>query len=216
MKSELINKLTQCLRDERVAYRFSLSVTVSFLLVLPAYSQTLNTSGLTAQSMLTRIGDIVPNFTYLVTAIAYVLGMVFVISGVMKLKHLGESRTMMSREHSPVPPLILIGIGAALLYLPTTVRVGMNTFWATPSPYSYNENTDEWSQYLNICFSVVQLLGVIAFIRGLVILSRLGDHGGQPGTFTKGLTHIIGGIFCINIYQFIQMINLTLGIQFGS
>ncbi len=38
----------------------------------------------------------------------------------------------------------------------------------------------------------------------------------SQGQFGKGLTHIIGGIFCINIYQFIQMISYTIGIQFGS
>lgn len=183
--------------------------------VLPAHAQTVQgLSGLTPQSMLVRIGSQIPNFTMLVTAIGYVVGMVFIIMGVMKLKHLGEARTTMSREHSPVPPIVLILVGAALLYVPTTVNVGMSTFWANPSPYSYNENTDVWSQYLNICFEVVQLLGVIAFIRGLIILAKLGEHG-QPGQFSKGLTHIIGGIFCINIYQFIQVVNATLGITFG-
>jgi intracellular multiplication protein IcmC len=227
MKNAITNMLMQsvrnpnCVTEQRYtlasACRFSFFVTaISFLIVVPAYAQTLNTSGLTAQTMLQNLGLEVPSFMRLVTAIAYVLGMVFVIQGVMKLKHLGESRTMMSREHSPVGPILLIGVGAALLYLPTTVWVGMNTFWTSASPYSYNENTDVWSQYLNICFQIVQLIGVIAFIRGLIILSRLGEHGGQPGTFSRGLTHIIGGIFCINIYQFIQVINLTLGIQFGS
>jgi len=221
MKNGITNLLTNYSGAKRSlnAYRFFLMVAaLSILSVSSAHAQSvIIPSGLSAQSILQKIGQQVPNFTLLVTAVGYVVGMFFVITGVIRMKHLGESRTMMSREHSAVPPLIYIAVGAALLYLPSSVWVGMNTFWTSASPYAYTENTDTWSTYINVCFEIVQLIGVIAFIRGLIILSKLGEHGGgQQGQFGKGLTHIIGGIFCINIYQFIQMISYTIGIQFGS
>jgi hypothetical protein len=59
----------------------------------------------------------------------------------------------------------------------------------------------------------VQLVGVIAFIRGLVKLSHMG--GGHQGGIGSALTHIIGGIFCINMYDFVQLIMSTLGITVG-
>lgn len=171
-------------------------------------------SGYSAQNMLVQFATSVPNLVRMLTALAYVMGMYFIIVGVIRLKHLGESRTMMSQEHSVKGPLIFLTVGALLLYFPTSVRVGMSTFWTNPNPYGYvEENVDQWSQFFNIIFMIVQLVGVIAFIRGLLTLSRLGGHGGQPDAFAKGLTYIIGGILCINIYQFVQVIMVTFGFQ---
>lgn len=188
------------------------------LFSLPAYSQELNNIGsqlssLNPQTILMNIQQAIPNLMRLVTAIAYVIGMAFIISGVMKLKHVGEMRTQMSYEHSIVTPIVQIAVGALLLYLPSSVQVGMSSFWSDPNPYGYITEKDQWQQFINVCFMVVQLIGTIAFIRGLVILSHVGGHGGHQGSLGKGLTHIIGGIFCINIYQFIQIIFATIGIN---
>ena len=177
-----------------------------------AFAQDL--TDLSAETILVNLAQQVPDLMRLVTAIAYVLGMTFIIRGVIKLKHLGESRTMMSHEHSISGPLVYLFIGAALLYLPTSVQVGMSTFWTNPNPYGYLQQQDQWNDFLNVCFVIIQLIGTIAFIRGLVILSQLGGgSSASPGTLSKGMTHIIGGILCINIYQFVQLILNTLGLQ---
>lgn len=185
------------------------------LLNLPVYAASGINTSVSAESMLVNFAQSVPNLMRMITAIAYVLGMYFIIAGILKLKQFGESRTMMSQEHSIKGPLILIVVGALLLYIPTSVQMGLSTFWTNPNPYGYLQQQDQWTDFLNTVFLVVQLVGVIAFIRGLVILSHLSGHG-QPGTFGKGLTHIIGGLFCINIYTFVQTILITLGIQVQS
>ncbi len=172
-------------------------------------------SGLSADTMLKRIAAQIPNLMRMVTAIAYVMGMFFMISGIIKLKHFGEMRTQMSVEHSLKGPLIFLAIGALLLYLPSSVQIGMSTFWTNPNPYGYLKQQNEWKDLIDTCFTIVQFVGVVAFIRGLLILTHIGGHHGQQGTLSRGLTHIIGGIFCINIYQFIQVIMNTLGIGYG-
>ena len=166
----------------------------------------------TAQTVLVNISTQVPYLMKLVTGIAYVLGMGFVIAGVMKMKHFGEGRTMMSPDHGMMGPLLYLAVGAALLYLPTSVQVGMSTFWNDPNPLGYTSQQDEWSQFLSDCYLIVQLVGVISFIRGLIILSHANERGGQGG-LAKGLTHVIAGIFCINIYQFVQVVISTLGLS---
>ncbi len=176
-------------------------------------SSTTTVTSLSAQDMITNIATQIPSLMRFVTALAYVMGMYMIFYGIMKLKQFGESRTMMSQSHELKGPIILLVVGALLLYLPTSVQVGLSTFWTEPNPYGYLENTDEWAGFINNCFLVIQLFGTIAFIRGLLILSRLGGHGGQPDTLGRAMTHIIGGIFCINIYEFIQVILFTLGIQ---
>lgn len=200
--------------------RFLLLLASFCFFSFPAFAadETVNLPGgakitnLSAQDMLVNIAKSIPQLTEMVTAIAYVVGMYFIIMGVVGLKHLGESRTMMSQDRSVKGPLILLAVGAALLYLPTSVQVGMSTFWTAPNPYGYVEEEDQWSQFLGICYLIVQFVGTIAFIRGLVILSHLSGHG-QQGTFGKGLAHVIGGILCINIYETVQVVNVTLGLQ---
>ncbi|MHB1220808.1 MAG: hypothetical protein ACYC0J_02310 [Gammaproteobacteria bacterium] len=198
-------------RDDRQFYRF---LVLASLLALPLQAYAIDVASLNAQSIINNIITQIPILMRLITAVAYVMGMYFIFTGVMKLKQYGEQRTMMSGEHHLKGPLIYLTIGAMLLYLPTSVQIGLSTFWTDPSPYSYQDIAEQsqWLQFIGNCFLIIQLFGTIAFIRGLMLLSHLGAQqgGGQPGTFAKGLTHIIAGIFCINIYQFVQVMTVTL------
>lgn len=194
-----------------------LRFTVLFVLmgmVFPVYAQTIDATSISASTMIENLAKQLPSLMRLITALAYVMGMFFIFAAIFKLKQYGESRTMMSSQHDLKGPILYLIVGASLLYLPTSVQVGMSTFWTDPNPYGYIKQTDQWGTFFSNVFMLIQLFGVIAFIRGLVILSHLGGHGGQPGTFGRGMTHIIGGILCINIYQFVQVVIVTLfGIQ---
>ncbi len=189
----------------------------AFVFINLAYAQdpviTGSTTNISAQTMLYNISQQIPNLMRLATAIAYVLGMFMMVRGIMLFKHAGEMRMQMSHEHSIIKPIVYLVVGGMLTYLPTAVQVGLSTFWNDPNPYGYLNDQNEWFEFINVVFIIVQLVGVIAFIRGLNILSHLGGHGGHQGTFAKGLTHIIGGVLCINIYQFVQVIMVTLGLQ---
>lgn len=194
-----------------------LGIILGIICIVPVYAAdapppTGGVSVPTAESMVANIATQVPAVMKLVTALAYVMGFYFIFYGLMKLKQYGEQRTQMSSDHSMMGPLILLTVGALLIYLPTTVQVGLTTFWSNPSPYGYVTQTDEWGALYKTVFLIIQLLGTIAFIRGLVILSGLSGQS-QQGTFGRGMTHIIGGIFCINLYQFVQVVLSTLGIQ---
>lgn len=186
-----------------------------FALAMPVFAADASSyvTSLSAQDMITNIATQLPQLMRFVTAFAYVMGMYLIFGAILKLKQFGESRTMMSQSHELKGPLFMLVAGGLLLYLPTSVQVGLSTFWADPSPYGYLENTDEWSGFMNNVYMVVQLIGTIAFVRGLVILSRLGERGGHNDSVGKAMTHIIGGVFCINIYEFIKVILFTLGIQ---
>lgn len=187
---------------------------LSVLFAVNAQAQQTTVSVVSATTMIQNISDQIPALMRLATAVAYVMGMFFMFMGVLKLKQYGEQRTMMSGQHHLKEPLVFMVIGALLLYLPTSVQIGMSTFWTNPNPYGYlSQGTDQWAQFMNDVFMLMQLFGVIAFIRGLLLLSHLGGHSNQPGTFAKGITHIIAGIFCINIYQFIQVVMTTLGVS---
>lgn len=169
---------------------------------------------LNAATFISNLGKTIPNLMQLVTAIAYVMGMFFVINGIFHLKKYGEQRSQASSEAHLKGPLIYLVVGAALLYLPSTVRVGLSTFWTSPFPYGYEtDQTGAWASLIKASFMIVQLIGTISFIRGLVMLTHLGGAGaGQQGTLGKALAHIVAGILCINLYDFLKTVFNTLAL----
>lgn len=173
-----------------------------------------NLGDVTITGTIQNLANNMPYLMKLVTAIAYVLGMFMSVKAILDLKHVGESKSMYSsRESSITSPLICLSIGAALLYLPTSVSVGLSTFWTNPIPISYLYEHSDWILLFKSCFLIIQFIGAISFVRGLMILAKLGSSHSQPGIFPKGLTHIIGGLFCINIFQLVQVVLISLGIS---
>jgi intracellular multiplication protein IcmC len=161
--------------------------------------------------MLINFSAVVPSLIQVVTAGAYALGMFFMVASLMGMKHFGEMRTMMSQEHSLSGPLVEFFVGASLLYLPSTIQMGLSTFWVSPNPYAYLDAvTDQYTVFINACYSIVQLIGLIALVRGLLILKKVGSGRSQE-TLGKALAHLMGGVLCINIYSTLQMLEATVG-----
>lgn len=207
------------MKDIRLSSQFAKALITSLCLSALLYSHgayaiSFMPSGTTdVSSMLINLSREVPSLMRLVTAFAYVMGFFFIFKGILELKQYGESRSMMSQEHHLSKPLIYLTVGALLIYLPSSVQVGLTTFWTSPNPYGYlsSDTSDNWTDLTNAVFVVIQLIGTISFIRGLVILTHVSGHG-QPGTFAKAMAHIIAGVLCINLYQFLQAVFTTLGI----
>ncbi|MHB1947078.1 MAG: hypothetical protein ACYCQI_03050 [Gammaproteobacteria bacterium] len=187
-------------------------LSLTFLFTLSCYSHSAYAIQANIETMIKNLGTAVPNLMQLVTALAYIIGMFMIAKGIIGLKEYGESRTSRSSdEHSLKGAALLIFVGTALLYLPSSVSVGISTFWSHATPFAYETtSSDSWAALIRNVFLIVQLVGTIAFIRGLIILSHAGAS--HQGNFGKGMAHIIGGIFCINLYEFLQVIFNTLGI----
>jgi intracellular multiplication protein IcmC len=106
----------------------------------------------------------------------------------------------MSSQHSLKGPLINFLVATALIYSPQMFATLMLTSFGYSSPLQYGGDIPGWADAGGkALIGLVQVIGVIAFIRGWLYIARLAGQGGQPGTFGKGLTHIIGGILAINI-----------------
>jgi hypothetical protein len=118
----------------------------------------------------------------------------------------------MSTETKLTGPLLYIFVGAGMIYLPSSIQSGLTTFWLNPNPYGYAEEvSSEWTDLYNATCIIVQLIGLIAFIRGLMMLTHIG--GQQHGIFGKAMAHIIGGLFLIDLYDFLQMVFWTFGLN---
>mgnify|MGYP006116650051 CR=1 FL=1 len=139
----------------------------------------------------------------MVTGAAYVMGGAFVLKAIYSLKVYGEARTMMSTASSIKEPITYLIIGAVFIYLPTGVSVMLNTTFADNTIMSYEQLPSGMNLTVAnggiALLSILQLVGIIAFVRGWVLVGRSQAQGSQPGGLGKGITHIFGGILLMNI-----------------
>ncbi len=166
------------------------------------------------QTMLINLQSSYPNLWRLLTATAYVVGFFFILRAIHYMKVYGEMRTMMASNASVKTPVTLIIVGSALIYAPTAFQTLMMTTFgsANVTPLSYAGHYSGWSNQATVALlGLVQIIGLIAFIRGWIFLARAGEQSSQPGAFGKGMTHIIGGLLAINIVGTWDVIKATLG-----
>lgn len=171
----------------------------------------------TAISMLHHVAKQIPELIRLVTSASYVIGMFFITMGIASLRHCGHSGQQKQGHQTTLQP-ILIGIftGVCLMYLPSSMQVATATFFTNDSPISYvKDNVGQWMQFYNDMVEIIFLVGVISVIRGFFeIKSGHGQNSekGHTGNIAKGMTHIIGGVFCCNIQLVVSVVLVTLGV----
>ncbi len=167
--------------------------------------------------MIATLGMSMPDLMRLVTAISYVLGFVLIGHSLYTFKQYGDMRTMQSSANDFRGPAVMLTMGTLLIYFPSTVDMSVATFWgegSTVMNYQPDDSTGETeSVMLTTILRIVQVVGAISFVRGLALLSKVGNKsGGQPGQFSRGISHCIAGILGINIYMSWQMLLATFGI----
>lgn len=165
------------------------------------------------QSILQNLASSYPALWKMLTAAAYVLGWGLVLKAVYALKAYGESRTMMSSNTSIKGPMAYFFAGAMLIFTPAAFTMINMTFFGTPNIMSYTGGgVAQLSQTSVLAvLGVVQIVGLLAFIRGWMYLSKAGDHSGGQPVMGKALTHIFGGALAINVVQIKDVIWNTFG-----
>ncbi|ASQ45267.1 type IV secretion protein IcmC [Legionella clemsonensis] len=156
----------------------------------------------------------------LVTGAAYLLGLAFAFKAIYSLKVYGEARTMMSSNTSIKEPLMYLLVAGMLIYFPTGLAILLQTSFGSSSILQYapvNSN----NQAITAVFGtgsvigrpiaiIIQVIGVIAFVRGWVLIARSASQGQPPGGTGKGLIHVFGGMLAMNIVATLQIINNTI------
>jgi len=158
-----------------------------------------------------------PALQQLIFAAMYLTGILFAFLGIHKLKHYGDMRTMMTSSAELKGPLLYLLTAACFLFFPSTFSTLLQTFFNSSTLLSYQvvpEFGSNFNMMLKSLGLIVQLVGVIAFFRGWLLIIRLANHGAQPGTFGKAVTHIVGGIFAINIFFTWEILEKTFGFNF--
>jgi intracellular multiplication protein IcmC len=168
----------------------------------------------TIYEMLANLAESLFSLTTLVQVFSYLMGLTLIIGALYKLRTFGDFRVMMFQGVDIKGPFGQIVFGAFLIWLPSSLQVTAATFWGVGEPIGYAPgNGDPLSEGIAVAMDIIRFVGLIAFIRGLMIMARLGQQSAQPGTMAKGLTHIVGGILAYHIGPTVDVIRNTLGIS---
>ncbi|OGT52820.1 MAG: type IV secretion protein IcmC [Gammaproteobacteria bacterium RIFCSPHIGHO2_12_FULL_41_15] len=143
--------------------------------------------------------------------VGVLMGLSLFMAGVFRLKRYGEMRTFMSHQMTIAGPLLMLVAGVMLLCLPLVLRTALLNIWSTSNPLHYGGSTAGYAQLIPPVIVFVRLIGVGAFIRGIVLLSRAGGEQSQHGTFSRATLHIIGGILCVHILGTLSVLREIFG-----
>lgn len=169
------------------------------------------------QVILMNLATTLPQFVQMVTAFAYVMGIWFTFRALYKLKQYGELRTMMSSNTDLREPILLLMVGAMMLLLPSTIQYAettvFNYYYAEPLMYPTQQESP-WGMLQTVLVQFVRFFGLIAFIRGWMIVSGLGGQGNPNATIGKAITHIVAGVCAMNFEGTLHVLSSTLGIFF--
>ena len=169
-------------------------------------------------SIFQNIGEQIDPIKNFLIILCYVIGVGMSVAAVMKLKKYGTRTAFMHVEMSMVGPFLQFFVGVGLFYMPYFISslnlTLFNTDAIASSILSWTATSgDDFDTYVIPILGVIQIIGIISFIRGWVMLAKATNPGQQPGAISKGITHVIGGILAVNIYTFIEVVYQTLGLN---
>lgn len=185
-----------------------------FFILLPlgltACGKLPDTSSLDIEQMIINLAKTMPSLLAMFTAAAYIIGFALVLKGIYRLKEYGEMRTTMSSQTNIWGAIITLVMGSMLIFLVSSYKIGLQTLFGYSSPLRYSQDSSSTDALVSSVVLIMQVVGVIAFIRGILLLNSGGTHHAQPGSIGKGLTFIVGGLLAINIYGTWQVLVNTL------
>ncbi len=156
----------------------------------------------------------------LVTGTAYLIGISFAVKALYSLKALGEAKSHHSANSTVKDPLIYMFVAGMFIYFPTGFQVLMNSTFGYSQVLAYTPVTTGGTAMMALFGTTsdfgatlalfIQVIGVIAFVRGWVLVARAASTGQPPGGTGQGLMHVFGGILAMNIIGTLQVINATL------
>lgn len=158
------------------------------------------------------------SISFLVVAISQLIGVVLVFRGIAMYK-IFATQTMSSAQKGELAgPLVHVVVGVIMIYLGSSIDVSVETLFGSANSsagdikaYLPAGTEEKWQALMAVLVKYFKLIGLLAFVKGWIILSKMGHAGVQPGSMGKGLTHIIGGVLLMNMVDTMQLLSCTFG-----
>ena len=163
--------------------------------------------------ILTNIANSMEPVQKLLTGAAYVIGLGFAFKAIHAMKTGFESGKMAQGGAGMKEPIVYILVAAMLVYLPSGLKVLLNTSFGSDSIVGYQSDSDMFGLNGSAGYSltlIIRTIGVISFVRGWILIAKSASQGQPPGGTGKGLIHVFGGILAMNIVGTMEIVNNTI------
>ena len=179
------------------------------------------------QMLATFVGNIEGPLLHFISGIAFLCGTYMVLRSLMQASKYGFD----PKTNSVHSILTHMGFGALLLAISSNLDVMLGSVFGANSPTATNtaalaqSNALSWNSSITTALggasqqfqtavtaglNFFQIIGVIAFVRGWLIMKKVVEGGGNV-TMAQGITHIFGGVLAINIFTFLKIMDTTFG-----
>ena len=163
-----------------------------------------------------RLTEAYDSFELLVRAVAFLMGIVMIFRGIAMYRAFGQHVNQMTRNGELAGPAVYLVVGTLLLNFPVIIDASLQTTFGTTDlvglKYTGESDVIKWNNVLQLVTLYARLIGLIAFVRGLYLISKAGDPGVQPGTISKGLVHFVAGVLLVNIGMTFEAVKYTFGL----
>ncbi len=198
---------------------------IALLAAEPAFAQT---STLSLDLMLAKfVGNIAGPIEKISYLGCFTFGIYLLVKGLFKCIKYSDEGSKGQQKFSGIWGTL--AVGALLIALPSTVTTMGETLYGSADGYSSAATIGQTLSYTNVDSNVqarmnmvystilvlLQMIGLISFIRGLSILRSVTD-GNTQVTSMAGITHVIAGSIAWNFGAFVQTISKTIGFDILS
>jgi len=148
----------------------------------------------------------------MLTGFAYISGIGLVLTSLAKLRKIASAGPQSPSQEKIFVPLTYMGVGAGLIFMPSTFSVLSNTLFGSTNFLAYSSNNE--ATVMSVMTFLVQTAGVLWFVRGSFLLVHASEPGVKEGS--KGLTFILSGILAMNFETTFDMLNATFSYLFSA
>lgn len=131
----------------------------------------------------------------------YMVGINLIWVAIKKMNKISDFRARGGVGSPMFVPLTYTVGGVVFIFLPSFLDVAHNTFFGTSTSFAYDNSFSEMIDiYGDIVYSILRLInlaGLIWFLRGIALLVQASEPGIQHGP--KGMAFMVAGIFALNI-----------------
>ena len=173
-------------------------------------------TGNLAAALINLVRDITPGFMALVGVVCWILGLILIVVTALRLLKHSDSLGKGSPP-AAIGTLTTFMAGIVLLTLPAWLDATAKSVFGpggtrTSAVLGYSSRGADWDGLLSAVFTIVALVGLVAFIRGIFVLRAMSD--GQPSASAGAAAmHLIGGTAAWHIVTVIDAVQTTLGIR---
>lgn len=155
----------------------------------------------------------------LVAFISILVGLVYIVRGLYKSAKIGSG----AQGSDPKSIIVHFVIGAILISTGTSFYDVMQSLFGdrlVTDTFTYSgiawskltgsaDSAANAKKTVNAVFAFIQIIGIIAFTRGWLVLKAAMD-GGQA-TIPQGIVFVVAGVMAVNITKMVEIFNTTFG-----